>query len=109
MSRPENSEREALVEHERSKERVGQKIGRAIETWFDRTLHGPPYNLSIVFPLSHLENWVDRTCGPVAGGSVSRIMRDMRQKGRISYELVSRHKSLYRALPLDTTTTENTK
>ena len=100
MSRPENSEREALVEHERSKERVGARIGNAISAFFDWRLKYHPLPPP-EFRLAQLESWTVRRCGPVVGGSVSRIMRDMRLKGRINYTLVSRHKSLYRALPLE--------
>ena len=103
MSRPENSEREALVEHERSKERVGKKIGASIKRHLDallgldkgRSLYGH------TFRLMELETMVRFEHESISPGSVSRIMRDMRQKGIINYELVSRHKSLYRALPLD--------
>lgn len=38
----------------------------------------------------------------VAPGSPDRVMRDLRQRNRINYELLNRAKSLYRALPLDT-------
>ena len=37
----------------------------------------------------------------VAPSSPDRVMRDLRQRGKINYELVSRPKSLYRALPLE--------
>jgi len=40
-----------------------------------------------------------RVGGYVAPGSPDRIMRNLRHKGKINYELVSRSKSLYRALP----------
>lgn len=36
-----------------------------------------------------------------APASADRIMRDQRKKGNINYELVSRRKSLYRALPVE--------
>ena len=39
--------------------------------------------------------------GYVAPGSPDRIMRMMRQKGLVNYELVSRSQSLYRALPVE--------
>ena len=96
----ENSERESLLAHEKSKERVGQRIGKVIES----LLNGGWTE----FHLAELDRAVWSRVGDIAPGSVSRIMRDLRQKGRINYELVSRSKSLYRALPL-TTTQENTK
>lgn len=36
----------------------------------------------------------------IAPSSPDRVMRDLRQRGKINYELVNRAKSLYRALPL---------
>lgn len=37
--------------------------------------------------------------GFIAPGSPDRILRDLRQKGRVRYELISRSKSLYLSLP----------
>lgn len=38
--------------------------------------------------------------GFVAPGSPDRILRDLRKRGVVSYELLSRSQSLYRAVPL---------
>lgn len=40
----------------------------------------------------------DHVDGYVSPGSPDRILRDLRQKGVISYQLVSRSRSLYRSL-----------
>ncbi|MDL5055924.1 hypothetical protein [Geitlerinema calcuttense] len=37
--------------------------------------------------------------GYIAPASPDRILRDLRQRGVVSYEVVNRAKSLYRALP----------
>lgn len=36
----------------------------------------------------------------IAPGSADRVLRDLRKRGVISYEVVSRSRSLYRALPV---------
>lgn len=41
----------------------------------------------------------DNVGGYVAPASPDRILRDLRQKGRVNYVVVSRAKSLYRSLP----------
>ena len=41
----------------------------------------------------------DQVNGYVAPASPDRILRDLRQKGRVNYVVVSRVKSLYRSLP----------
>lgn len=38
--------------------------------------------------------------GYIAAGSPDRIMRMMRQRGEINYELLSRSQSLYRSIPV---------
>ena len=38
------------------------------------------------------------TAGCSAPGSVDRILRDLRRKGKVSYVVVNRHQSLYRVL-----------
>lgn len=42
----------------------------------------------------------DQVDGYVAPASPDRILRDLRQKGRVNYVVVSRAKSLYRSLPM---------
>lgn len=42
----------------------------------------------------------DNVGGYVAPASPDRILRDLRQKGRVNYIVVSRAKSLYRSLPM---------
>lgn len=53
------------------------------------------------FHVESLRRFVfEHTEGYVAPASPDRILRDLRQKGRVNYEVVSRSKSLYRALPV---------
>jgi hypothetical protein len=42
----------------------------------------------------------DSVGGYIAPASPDRILRDLRQKGRVNYVVVSRAKSLYRSLPM---------
>lgn len=42
----------------------------------------------------------DKVNGYVAPASPDRMLRDLRQKGRVNYVVVSRAKSLYRSLPM---------
>jgi len=52
-----------------------------------------------LFTARELRLWVLKDIkSPMAPGSPDRIMRNLRAKGIISYEVVSRQKSLYRAL-----------
>jgi hypothetical protein len=53
------------------------------------------------FHIEELQRYVhDRVQGYVAPASPDRILRDLRQKGVLDYEVVSRSQSLYKALPL---------
>ena len=48
-----------------------------------------------------LQQYVAYHCsGFVAPGSPDRILRDLRKRGVVDYELLSRSRSLYRAVPL---------
>lgn len=85
------SVREDQLEDARNRERVGASIGRHIEAYFAS-------RAGCTFSLNHLDAYVRAVAsGPVAPGSVSRIMRQLRLQGRVDYELVSRRNSLYRA------------
>lgn len=43
----------------------------------------------------------DKVNGYVAPASPDRMLRDLRQKGRVNYVVISRAKSLYRSLPME--------
>ena len=44
----------------------------------------------------------ERVQGYIAPASPDRILRSLRQKGVIDYEVLSRSKSLYRSIPVET-------
>lgn len=46
-----------------------------------------------------LRAYVTANVGHVAPGSPDRILRDLRQRGIVRYEIISRSKSLYRSIP----------
>jgi hypothetical protein len=48
-----------------------------------------------------LRTYVMARVGHVAPASPDRILRDLRQKNYVNYEVVSRSKSLYRSLPVE--------
>jgi len=50
------------------------------------------------FHAEELRQHVRSRCGEVAPGSPDRILRDLRQSGRISYKCISKSASLYEAL-----------
>lgn len=51
------------------------------------------------FRADDLRAHVLERCGAVAPGSPDRILRDLRQRGLVAYEVVDRRASLYRLLP----------
>ena len=75
----------------RNLERVSDRIAGAIREFFD--LHAGQQ-----FHAERLREYVEGRCGKTAPGSADRVMRDMRQRGEISYVVESRSQSLYRVL-----------
>lgn len=54
------------------------------------------------FHVEDLRKYVyENVRGYVAPASPDRILRDLRQRKQVNYEVVSRRKSLYRVLPLE--------
>lgn len=54
------------------------------------------------FHVESLRRYVfDHVDGYVAPASPDRILRDLRQRGVVNYEVISRHKSLYKALAVE--------
>lgn len=81
--------------HQLELQRVRQAIGAAIKSFIaERLASGTPE-----FHAETLRRAVEKV-SPTAPASADRVLRDMRQRGEIAYELVSRRDSLYRALPL---------
>lgn len=74
--------------------RVRQAIATHIVKFIDGHLHKE-------FHVDELRRYVsDHVAGYIAPASPDRILRDLRQKGAVNYEVVSRSRSLYKALPV---------
>lgn len=84
------------IEQQENLERVEGRIGRAIEDFIALELRSG----KATFHANELRKWVNDGVPGVAPASPDRILRGLRQAGRINYEVVSRRNSLYRALPL---------
>lgn len=83
-----------LVERETQKHHlatVSSRIQGAIVEFFD--LHAGQQ-----FHAERLHEYVEARCGKTAPDSAGRIMRDLRQRGEISYVVESRGQSLYRVI-----------
>jgi hypothetical protein len=76
-------------------DRVSTRIATALVAfWSQRLRESPVFVAADV--LAHIKTHV----GEVAPDSPGRIMRDLRARGQVAYEVVSRAESRYRALPL---------
>lgn len=53
------------------------------------------------FHAGDLRAYITAASGTTAPGSADRVMRDLRQRGLLSYTLISRSKSLYRVDKVD--------
>lgn len=71
-------------------ERVLTRIAAAIIEFFGRTQD--------TFFAEEMREYVERTVGRIAPGSPDRVMRDLRQRGLIDYEVLSRAASKYRII-----------
>lgn len=76
-------------------ESVSKRISEAVATFVKRNLYQE-------FTAQDLRIYVQNKIGVfgVAPGSPDRIMRSLRQRSVINYELLDRSKSLYRGLPV---------
>lgn len=54
-----------------------------------------------VFRADQLRAYVAARCGSLAPASADRVLRDLRQKGKLNYRVVNRRKSLYRLVPTE--------
>lgn len=75
-------------------ERVSSRIGKSVLA-FCRAALRDAYDAS--FTMQDLTEWVRRETG-VAPDSPGRILRDLRQRRLIDYEVTSRAQSLYRLI-----------
>jgi hypothetical protein len=81
-----------MPSHAANLERVSERIAAANQVFCEG-------RRGSTFHADELRAHVRAACGPVAPGSPDRVLRDLRQRGLIAYELVSRRDSLYRLLP----------
>ena len=82
-----------LSQQTESLQRVGQKIGAAIMAFYEA-------DPDAAFHADDLRDSVRDQCGKVAPASSDRVLRDLRKKGKINYEVTNRRKSLYQFLPV---------
>ena len=81
--------------HEENLERVSKRIGHLVAAFLRKRLEsGKPD-----FFMRELVTFVQKSDFAVAPDSASRILRDLRQRSVVNYELLSRSASHYRALP----------
>jgi hypothetical protein len=74
--------------------RVNQAISRYVAAFLDA-------HLNQEFHVDDLRQYVSANVeGYVAPASPDRILRDLRQRNKVNYVVVSRSKSLYKALPV---------
>jgi ribosomal protein S25 len=81
-----------MTEQTENLSRVRNAIAKHVEAFLER-------NINREFHSAELHSYVAERV-MITPGSADRIMRDMRAKGIINYELKNRRKSLYVALPV---------
>lgn len=81
-----------MNEQQQNLSRVSNQIASIITTFLEARLNQEFY-------CDELRRFVSERV-TVAPGSPDRVLRDLRKRGVISYEVVSRSRSLYRALPV---------
>lgn len=72
-------------------EKVSARIGHAVMSFYVHRVERRAFQ----FHADELRNWVIAEVDIAAPASADRILRDLRQKGRLDYVLVSRSQSLY--------------
>lgn len=83
-----------MTEQTENISRVASEIGSHIIAFIDRHMNQD-------FHCEALRQYVySKVDGYVAPGSPDRILRDLRQKGKVNYSVINRRQSLYRALPV---------
>lgn len=83
-----------MSEQSENIERVGNQIARFVKQFMDQ-------RKGREFHADEMRRYVAANVdGYVAPGSPDRILRDLRQRRVVNYELVSRSQSLYRVVPV---------
>ncbi len=78
-----------LLDDPEQRERVSERIGHAI-------LDYARIHCGEDFHMDHLRRFIATVIGPIAPASPDRILRDLRQRGKLKYVVVDRRRSLYR-------------
>ena len=74
-------------------QRVSRRIGAAILSFYEA-------NPVAAFHADDLRDSVRKQCGKVAPASSDRVLRALRKKRMINYEVTNRRQSLYQFLPI---------
>jgi len=74
-------------------QRVSVRIGKAILAFYET-------DPNAAFHADDLRDSVREQCGRVAPASSDRVLRDLRKKREINYEVTNRRQSLYQFLPV---------
>lgn len=83
-----------MTEQAENIQRVNQAIGQHVTAFLDS-------HLNQEFHVDEMRQYVSANVdGYVAPASPDRILRMLRQKGAVNYTVISRSRSLYRALPV---------
>jgi hypothetical protein len=83
--------------------RVAATAAEAVQDFISSRLNSTEPNGS-AFTADQLRFYVNNnTVGGVSPSSADRVLRMLRQQGRLDYLVLNRGKSLYRAVPLGTT------
>ncbi len=83
--------------------RVASTTSEAIQNFIQARLADTENNGA--FTSDQLRNYVaNNVKGGVSPSSADRVLRSLRQAGKLDYLVLNRGKSLYRAVPLGTTT-----
>lgn len=72
-------------------ERVSVRIGKSVVA-FCETRVGQEFHAD------ELRDYVLSQCAPIAPASPDRVLRDLRKKGELDYEVVNRRQSKYRVI-----------
>jgi hypothetical protein len=72
-------------------ERVSVRIGKSVLSFCES-------RVGQEFHADELRDFVMATCAPIAPASPDRVLRDLRKRGELDYEIVNRRQSKYRVL-----------
>lgn len=80
-------------QHQPNLDRVESRIGGSILRFFSGLEPGTKFHVE------QLRTWILEDVGILAPASADRVLRDLRQKGKLDYHVVNRRQSLYQIGP----------